>query len=256
MSDDVTQVSGAESGEGGSLPEPTFTKVSSVSPTSGSAFDEEAIMARLAPRIEQEVERRVQGFKDKRLSELGKGLDEVRGALGVLKGVVPDDVLAQYAPQIREAEREAILNQLEKQLGGQVPRQTSPGKAEEAKALAKVRDIFVKSGLAESPDSVLNSPDYIAFAKLTGMNFEDGTDMVAKAAEYALGARRTPVNVTAAVIPQPPGGATASIPDVTELQAEWNRLSTMDFRKKLSDGKTVAQRLDELTNLMEEADKK
>lgn len=209
----------------GSLPTPTFSKetdgsVSSASTASGQATPD------LEARILQEVDKRLQSIKDKRISEMQKQIEEQGGLLGALSGVLPPEVLEQHKGAIENAELRRKVDALYERDAQPASPPVSQGKVEWEKTQERVKDIFHKAGLADKPEAVLNSPDYIAFFKMHGGNFEDGADMLAKAAEYAIGAKASPKSVSAAAgIVQQPGGTLGSPPKQEELEAQYEKLA-------------------------------
>ncbi len=189
MSQD-TQESDLGQTEAPSLPEVKFSKAQDASQHSAPANDKESDSGELDSRFDEIIGKKVQAQKDKRFSDYDKRLEKLEQENQKLK-----------AGFVAISDEEPAT-----------PKAVSRGNAEQDKALKSVKSMFVKEGLAESAEAVLNSPDYIAFAKLTGLKFEDGVDMVAKAYDYISGAKgKTQVQPSAAWTAQAPGdGATQS----------------------------------------------
>lgn len=208
MSDDKVE-SGQEQTE---VPEamqpPEFSNASDDSQNSQSAAEGQD-PAGLEARILKEVDKRLQSSKDIRFRKFEDRLDKQDGMLGALEGILPDDVLAKYAPDIQRAEYERKVDEM---YSGRSPSSssTSDGSQEWEKTQKHVKDIFVRAGFADSSDNVLNSPDYIAFYKMHSGNFEDGMDMLAKAGEYVAGSKAPAKVVSPAAVAQSPGGASAT----------------------------------------------
>lgn len=209
MSDKATE-SGQEQTEIESVPAPKTSQASGDSSISSGGVDEQAILSRLESRIEQEVEKRVQSLKDKRIGKLEKQVEGYGDLLGQLKGVLPDDVLNEHAERIQQAEDRKIIRQLWEQQNQ--PQQASEsvlqGNAEWAKTQKALQGVFERKGLLEADESFENSRAYIEFYKANKGEWNNMSEVerLARAYDYADVKAGSQKGVSAGVVAQPPGG--------------------------------------------------
>lgn len=203
--------SGPEQTEIEGVPAPKPSEVSGDSSISSSGVDEEAIFERLGPRIEQEVERRVQSIKDKRIGSLEKQVEGYGNLLGQLQGVLPDDVLAEHGERIQLAEDRKILRQLwerENQSPQQASTTTSVGNREWERTQTALQDVFARKGLLNEGESFENSRAYIEFYKANKAEWDkmDHVERLSRAYDYADAQSDSSSKVSPAAIAQAPGG--------------------------------------------------
>jgi len=203
MSDDKVESGQEQTEPQENMPSPEFSNVSGDSQDSQSTAGGQDD-AGLEARIMAEVDKRLQSTKDVRLRKMQEQLDAQGGLLGALDGVIPADVLTQYAPAIKRKEYERKVDELYQQ-GQPSSSPASGGNQEWEKTQKHVQDIFVEAGLAKD-DNVFNSPDYIAFYKMHNGNFESGMDMLAKAGKYVAGSKNPAKVVSDAALAQSAGG--------------------------------------------------
>lgn len=199
--------SGQPAAESEALPASQTSQPDGVSESSGSAPDGQALRAQFGPVITDLVNeafeakrRELQGDKDRGINQVRNEVKEMRGALELLKGLVPEDVLAPYADKIKGAELEQKVEALSQRLETQQQTAQPPaGKPQAEQYQQGVQDIFAKSGLVPQGQDVLNSPAYLEFFKAKGGAFQSMADVTEAALFVAnkLAASKTPIPAAA-----------------------------------------------------------
>ena len=194
--------------EGGLPPAPRFAGSGDQRPSTDADATVEALQAKLSSWLDSELEKRLQGQKDRRFSKLEKQFGEVDARLARFATLMETGLKPDQAHQQLEVEEAIEFYRQQSQgsrQGGAPASNPAPGSAEQEQAAAEADQLLKEAGLDNDP----------AWAEiLRARTFKDGVDLLKTAASFVIkrSIQKKPDENPAAIIQ--PGGGSLPKPDL------------------------------------------